>query len=141
MVGRQVIKTNRAFTLQDLEQFMRENWDKNEYNDFFIGKPTPASIEEYILLPATQRFMVIAYARKGGLFSKDAKVILSVCDAPAGIKNRLLTSVPSQNIFFGIWKVSETMSIEKERKGPAEDILQKYAAYMKQLLDNAGYSM
>ena len=27
MIGRQVILTNRAFTLQELEQFMQEHWD------------------------------------------------------------------------------------------------------------------
>ncbi len=141
MIGRQVIPTNRAFTLDELEQFMQQYWDKNEYNDFFIGKPTAASVEKYILLPATQRFMVIAYSRKGGrFFNKQDKVILSVCDSPAGVRDRLLSSVPSDNIFFGIWKISATMSIEKERKGPAEDILQKYAAYMKQLLNSAGYA-
>lgn len=85
MIGRQVIKTNRAFTLEELEQFMQENWDKEQYNHFVIGRPTAASIEKYILLPATARFMVIAYPRKaGGLFNKDNKVILAVCDTPKG---------------------------------------------------------
>ena len=64
MIGRQVIKTNRAFTLEELEQFMQENWDKEQYNHFIIGRPTAASIEKYILLPATARFMVIAYSRE-----------------------------------------------------------------------------
>ena len=83
MIGRQVIKTNRAFTLEELEQFMQENWDKEQYNHFVIGRPTAASIEKYILLPATSRFMVIAYSRKaGGLFNKDNKVVLTVCDTP-----------------------------------------------------------
>ena len=83
MIGRQVIKTNRAFTLEELEQFMQEHWDKEQYNSFIIGRPTAASVEEYILLPATERFMVIVYARKaGGLFNKENKVILSVCDTP-----------------------------------------------------------
>ena len=76
MIGRQVIPTKKAFALAELEQFMQEHWDKNEYNNFFIGKSTPASVEEYILLPATQRFMVIVYSRKGsGLFSKEDKVM------------------------------------------------------------------
>lgn len=139
MTGRQVIPTKKAFTLTELEQFMQENWDKNEYNDFFIGRPTAASVEEYILLPATQRFMVIVFPRKaGGLFSREDKVVLSVCDSPEGVRNRLLTSVPSHNVFFGVWKVSETMSVEKERIGPAEEALQKYAAYMRTLLSGAG---
>ena len=140
MIGRQVIKTNRAFTLEELEQFMQEHWDKEQYNHFVIGRPTAASVEKYILLPATERFMVIAYARKGGLISKDAKVILAVCDTPKGAEQDIIRSIHSHNVFFGAWKVKTTMSMEEERKGPAEEILQKYAAYMKQLLDGAGYS-
>lgn len=140
MIGRQVIKTNRAFTLEELNRFMEQYWDIEEYNSFIIGRPTAASVEKYILLPATSRFMVIAFARKaGGLFSRDNKVVLSVCDSPEGVKQDLARSIPSHNAFFGIWKVSATMSMEQERKGPAEEILQKYAAYMRELLGAAGY--
>ena len=141
MIGRQVIPTNKAFTLTELEQFMQENWDKEQFNDFVIGRPTAASVEEYILLPATERFMVIAYSRKaGGLFSKDNKVILTVCDTPKGAAQDVFRSIHSHNVFFGALKVQTTMSMEEERKGPAEEILQKYAAHMKQLLDRAGYT-
>lgn len=141
MIGRQVIKTNRAFTLEELEQFMQEHWDKEQYNSFIIGRPTAASVEEYILLPATERFMVIVYARKaGGLFNKENKVILSVCDTPKGVKQDIARAIHSHNVFFGAWKIKTTMSMEEERKGPAKEALQKYAAYMKQLLDSTGYS-
>lgn len=139
MIGRQVILTKKAFTLEELNSFMQENWDAEEYNDFIIGKPTPASLEEYILLPATERFMVIIYSRKaGGLFSKDNKVILSVCDAPAGIIDRLKTAVHTRNAIFSAWQIGKTISQEKERKGPAEDALQKYTEYMKKLLSESG---
>ena len=141
MIGRQVIKTNRAFTLKELEQFMQEHWDKTQYNQFAIGRPTAASIEEYILLPATDRFMVIAYPRKaGGLFNKDNKVILTVCNTPAGAEQEIYRSIHSHNVFFGVWKISTTMSMEEERKGPAEEILQKYTAHMNDLLKAAGYT-
>ena len=141
MIGRQVIKTNRAFSLKELEQFMQENWDVERYNHFAIGRPTAASVEQYILLPATGRFMVIAYPRKaGGLFSKDNKVILTVCNTPTGAEQEIYRSIHSHNIFFGAWKISTTLSMEEERKGPAEEALQKYASHMKQLLDRAGYS-
>ena len=141
MIGRQVIKTNRSFTLEELEQFMRRHWDREQYNSFLIGRPTAASVEQYILLPATGRFMVIVFPRRaGGLFSRDNKVVLSVCDTPEGCKQDLIRSIPSHNAFFGAWKLSATMSMEEERKGPAEDALQKYAAYMKSLLCAAGYA-
>lgn len=140
MIGRQVIKTNRAFTLEELHQFMEEHWDQDQYNHFVIGRPTAASIEKYILLPATTRFMVIAFSRKaGGLFSRENKVILSVCNTPDGAEQDLIRSLPSHNAFFGAWKIGTTMSMEEERKGPAEKILQKYSAYMRELLNAAGY--
>ena len=140
MIGRQVIKTNRAFTLEELEQFMQEHWDKEQYNHFVIGRPTSASVEKYILLPATTRFMVIAFPRKaGGLFSRDNKVVLSVCDTPKGAEMEIFRSVHSHNVFFGAWKINTTLSMEDERKGPAEEALQKYATYMRELLSAAGY--
>ena len=142
MTGRQVIKTNRAFTLEELAQFMQEHWNKDQYNHFIIGRPTAASVEKYILLPATGRFMVIVFPRKaGGLFSRDNKVVLSVCNTPEGAKQDLFRSIPSHNAFFGAWKISTTMSMEEERKGPAEETLLKYTEYLKVLLKMAGYVM
>lgn len=142
MVGRQVIKTNRAFTLEELHRFMKESWDTELYPKFIIGRPTAASVEKYILLPATGRFMVIVYSRKaGGLFSRDNRVILSVCNTPDGAEQDLIRSIHSHNAFFGAWKIRTTMSMEEERKGPAEEILQKYSAYMRELLSTAGYSL
>ena len=37
MIGRQIIKTNRAFELEELENFMQEHWDKEQYNHFVTG--------------------------------------------------------------------------------------------------------
>ena len=140
MIGRQVIKTNRAFTLEELDQFMKRHWDRERYNDFIIGRPTPASVEEYILLPATERFMVIAYPRKaGGLFNKDNKVVLTVCSTPEGVMQNLAVFIHTHNAFFGAWQISRTMSMEKERKGPAEEALQQYVVYMRELLAAAGF--
>ena len=86
MIGRQVIPINKSITLQELEQLMQEHWDKEQYGNFRIGRPTRASVEEYILLPATQRFLIIVYPRAaGGLFSKENKVILSTADTPEGV--------------------------------------------------------
>lgn len=140
MVGRQVIIVNREFTLDELYDFMKEHWDVNEGGEFVKGRPTAASIEEYILLPATERFITIAYARKAsGLFSKENKVILSTADTPKGAFEGLLQTVPTGNIFIGAAQMKSLHSSEKERKGPAEDILQRYTAYMKKILSEAGY--
>lgn len=141
MIGRQVIVTNKTFTLEELNQFMNKYWDKKLYCDFSVGKPTPASFENYIMLPATKRFMVIAYARNaGGFFNKKNKIILSVCSTPQGAAEMFTSGLPSHSIIYAAWSISNTMSSEKERQGPAEEVLQKYTVYMRELLKQHGYT-
>ena len=139
MIGRQVILINRPITLQELEQIMQENWDKEQYGSFKIGKPTPASIEEYILLPATRRYLTIVYPRAaGGFFSKENKIILSTADSPEGAQIAIAEYFPTRGLLSKIWQTSSVLSAEKERKGPAEEILQAYTAHMKEILKKNG---
>lgn len=139
MIGRQVITISKPFTLQELEQFMQENWDKEQYSDFRLGKPTSASIGEYILLPATQRYLVIVYPKAaGGLFSKDNKIVLSVADTPAGAQEAFFEYFPAQGPITKLWQTSKVLDAEKERKGPAEEVLQAYTAHMKSILSKHG---
>lgn len=139
MIGRQVIEVNKGFTLDELLKFMNENWNTETHCKFVKGRPTAASIEEYILLPATENYMVAVYPRKaGGFFSKKNKVILTVCDTLQGIQTSLVANIPSSSALFGAVKVGVVMSKEKERKGPAEEALQFYTKYMRELLENEG---
>ena len=129
MIGRQVIKSGRKWKdKEELFAFMEENWNKEEYGDFFIGRPTKGSVLEYICLPATRRFMVIVYPKK-------EKVVLTVCDAPEGLDSRLIQSIPHQGrIITSAITLAELGSYEQERRGPAEEVLQGYTAYMKEIL-------
>ena len=132
MIGRQVILINKPLTLQELEQIMQDNWDKEQYGSFKIGRPTPASIEEYILLPATRRYLTIVYPRAaGGFFSKENKVILSTAIAIAEY-------LPVKGPLLNILQTKSVLSAEKERKGPAEEMLQAYTAHMKEILKKNG---
>ncbi len=140
MTGMQSIITNKGFTLEELYEFMNENWDTEEAGEFTIGRPTKASVEEYIMLPATERFMTIIYARKaGGLFNKENKVVLATAETAQGAFEGLAQTIPTGNLFVGAAQMVSLGSAEKERKGPAEEILQRYAGYMRKLLDEAGY--
>ena len=139
MVGRQVILINKPLTLQELEQIMQNDWDKEQYGNFKIGRPTKASIEEYILLPATYRFLTIVYPRAaGGLFSKENKVILSTADTPEGAKIAVAEYIPTKGPLTKLWQTSSVLSAEKERKGPAEEALLAYTAHMKDVLKKNG---
>ena len=77
MIGRQVIATNKAFTLEELYQFMQERWDPNEYNYFEMGDEVRPIYKGYIVLPATPRFLVIVYPKAAGGFT--ARMICGAC--------------------------------------------------------------
>ena len=118
---------------------MQEHWDKEQYGNFIVGKPTKASIEEYILLPATPRFLIIVYPRKkGGLFNRDDKVILSTADTPVGAQIAIAEYFPTRGPLTKILQTSSVLSAEKERKGPAEEMLQAYTAHMRDILQKNG---
>ena len=139
MIGRQVITINKSITLRELEQLMQENWDKEQYGNFKIGRPTKASVEEYILLPAPPRFLIIVYPRSaGGLFSKENKVILSTADTPEGAEIAIAEYFPTRGPLTKLWQTSSVLSAEKERKGPAEEALQAYTGHMTDILKKTG---
>ena len=128
MKGRQVIKTNCEWTRDSLLEFMEKNWDKENYCDFELRKPTAGSLAEYITLPATEHYQIIAYPNKN-------KVILSMCETPAGAKLNLAASIPTNGkVFASAAKYGVVKNLSKERKGPLEDILQIYTAHMKEIL-------
>ena len=139
MIGRQVIPISKSITLQELEQLMQEHWNKEQYGNFRIGRPTRASVEEYILLPATQRFLIIVYPRAaGGLFSKENKVILSTADTPEGAMLGVAEYFPTKGPLTKLWQTGSVLSAEKERKGPAEEALQACTAHMRDILKKSG---
>ena len=139
MIGRQVIPISKSITLQELEQLMQEHWDKEQYGNFKIGRPTRASIEEYILLPATLRFLIIVYPRAaGGLFSRENKVILSTADTPEGAMLGVAEYFPTKGPLTKLWQTGSVLSAEKERKGPAEEVLQACTAHMRDILKKSG---
>ena len=83
MKGRQVILTNRAFTHDELLQFMTERWNTEEYNSFITDPSLKRYTDLYVLLPATERYMIIVYSRAaGGLFSPKNKIVLSILNTP-----------------------------------------------------------
>ena len=72
MTGRQVILTNRAFTHEELLEFMKERWDENEYNPIITDPAVSRYTKLYVVLPATPRYMIIVYSRAaGGFFNRD----------------------------------------------------------------------
>ena len=139
MIGRQVIILNRSMSMEELLQFMDTHWDKEQYNSYVYDKPTAMSIDKYIILPAAARYLTIVYPVKaGGLFHKNNTVVLTTVDSPAGAAEGLLRNIPSRRILYGAAKMGSLMSSEQERKGPAEETLQVYTAYMRSLLEQAG---
>ena len=144
MKGRQTIEVNRSFTLEELEHFMQQYWDKGEYNDFMVGHPTaPDSSSRYIILPATDKWCTIVYPKEGGLFKKEYKIVLTSTFTTSGAIKQLDRGAPRfvryNSTTAQIQRMKNTRELGDEMRGPAEEILQDYTAYMRSLLQQAGY--
>lgn len=130
--GREVIDVKFNWTLEELYRFMQERWNTEDYGVFEMGRPTPASIEQYVYLPATRNCLVIAFPRKG-------KIVFTVADNSNGAKRLAISSIPTPHSrLAGIYKSSLTIDRAKEFRGPAAEICELYAEYMKTLLKEAG---
>ena len=128
--GREVIKVDFTWSKDEMLQFMDENWNKEEYSDYNLGKPQPGSIEEYICLPATENCVIIAYPRKN-------KIIFTVADNSHGLVKLAASAIPTRNAIARIYQSSLSISRAKEFKGPAAEVCEIYANYMKELLEKA----
>lgn len=94
MKGIQNIETNRAFTLEELEQFMNDRWDTERYCSFQVGKPTPLATGKAILLPATPRHLVVVGpVTAGGLLRKKNIVVLSVVKNECGFSEAFTSTL------------------------------------------------
>ena len=139
MKGLQYLYPNRSFTLDELAEFMKIHWDTLNYNNFIVGKPTSLAAGQAIILPATARHVVLVVPHLAGeLFNRKDKIILSVTENQEGFEENLISSLVTNNAFTGIWSIQKTMSIHKERKGPAEESLLRYTEHLRTLLKSEG---
>ena len=144
MKGRQTIEVNRPFTLDELEQFMQQHWDKAEYNDFTVGHPTAlSSSTRYIILPATEKWCTIVYPKESGLFKKEHKIVLTSTFTTSGAIKQLDRGAPRfvryNSTTAQMQRAKNTRELGDEMRGPAEEVLQEYTAYLRSLLQRAGY--
>lgn len=122
MIGRQVLKLRNYYSLQELKE-RADAFGARETEECRIGRPTAASIEEYLLIPATEHYLVAAIMRRSGFFSRSNRLVLFVCDTVSGVLDHAVTSVRSKSILLGCKQLRLTHSLEEERKGPAEATL------------------
>jgi len=138
--GKRTIITNRAFTHDELLQFLLPRWDTAQYNHFITDPSMKRYTDLYIVLPGTPRnAIIISTAAAGGLFSKNNSVSVSYIKSSAGAWEMMMRSIPTQNAFFGLGKIASTMSEKAEREGPTDEAVQRYADYLHYLLGQAGY--
>ncbi len=134
ITGRRAIGVTRTFSHDELLRFMHERWDTAQYNQLVTDPSMSQYTRRYVVLPATERYMIIVYS------DRKNQVVLSYIPSPAGRGAMLVRGIPTNNLFFGIAKIAGTMSAKAEREGPLEDILQKYADYLYALLREAGFA-
>ena len=136
MVGVRNIRVNKAFTLEELGQFMVDHWERSLYNGFFGAKASALS-KPSIILPATPRYMVLVAPntnRKG-----QHTISLGTVEMNASLRAGYKQSGAMKTPVFEHIDFEKRMTAGREKKGPAEEVLQIYTDYLTKLLGEHGY--
>ena len=126
MKGRQVIATEKSWGFDELLRFLRDRWDESvsvlpkEFN----SRPI---IGRYIVLPGTPKFCIMVYPNKKGVvlmtYPTDDEHKVGLADTASGLFRP------------NIGGALRSRAREKERVGPAEDVLLMYTEYVRGLLE------
>lgn len=142
MKGMTSFETTRELTLDELADFMRENWDTNVYSSFIVGDPMGATGgTEYVVLPATSRWCVIVYPKTSGLFKKKNEIKLACTYTSEGIGGLLKQgSLPARYETTGekIRRSKEARDSNAEMNKVADPIMREYASHLQELMRSAG---
>ncbi len=128
MKGRQSIPTDREWTEESLQSFLESRWDTSVSPAPFI-KDMGMSVR-YLVLPATLRYCVMIQVAKG-------KIVLFTYPTKEGWIEQFGQTIPTESFVGGMMKISSIMDKRKERTGPAEDMLLKYAEVMRGMLSSS----
>ncbi|MBO4568737.1 MAG: hypothetical protein J5674_01965 [Candidatus Methanomethylophilaceae archaeon] len=130
MKGKQVIPTAKRWEFDELMEYLQSRWDEG-----FSPKPVKFDhrpvIGTYMVLPGTRRFCVMIYVNAKG-------VVLITYPTDEEFAIRLIDDIPGKSTLAGIAALSRCFDREKDRKGPAEEMLLKYTEYVRSLLEEDG---
>lgn len=129
MKGRQIIRTDKKWGFDELMRFLRDRWDEDfsRKPEEFTSRPV---IGRYMILPGTLKFCVMIYPCSKG-------VALITYPADGDIMIKFANDVRYPADASGTRTFFSSSSTEKERTGPAEDILLEYTEYVRKLLESA----
>ena len=134
MIGRKVISTNKFLNREELALFFDNNWDKEAYNDYVVGK-LGLDKNNYIILPANEHFIVAVYPIKKNFFHKSDGIVLMSYDITQtmdeALKQAVLTKVSPLST---ISRNREQQKHRKEQKTVVEEILILYTDYLNDLV-------
>ena len=128
MIGRQTIELKKKWELEELRKHLESRWDGS------VG-PAPKRFEkmvigDYLVLPATPRFVVLIYPYRKG-------VVLTTYPGVESWAAQLASTIPARSIVSGYYQISAVLDKERERKGPAEEMLLKYTGIVRAILEES----
>ena len=140
MFGRRTIATNRAFTVFELYEFMEKHWDKENDGAYSVGRLTPMSKKDYIMLPGTDRYLIYVYPRPAKGLRRRNSIVFSLAFTESGRYDTVKNDTSVKSILLGAFTFNRTALEENIHKDPAKSALRRYASNMKRLLTEAGYA-
>jgi len=140
MFGRRIVTTNRPFTIFELYEFMEQRWDKDSDGAYFVGRLTPMSRKDYIILPGTEKYLIYVFPRPASGLRRKHSVVFSLAFTESGRYDTVSNDTTAKSVLLGAVTFNRSVLEESVHKDPAKQALRRYAASMKRLLSEAGYT-
>ena len=140
MFGRRKVITNRSFTVFELYEFMEQYWDKETDGAYSVGRLTPMSRTDYIMLPGTDRYLVYVFPRPAKGLRRRNSIVFSLAFTESGRYDTVRNDTSVKSILLGAFTFNRTALEENIHKDPAKQALRKYVSAMKRLMADAGYA-
>ena len=139
MFGRRSVTTNKEFTIFELYEFMEKHWDKEADGAYTVGRLTPMSKKDCIMLPGTDRYLIYVFPRPAKGLRRKPDIVFSLAYTQSGRYDTVSNDTTMKSILLGAVTFNRTALQESVHKDPAKAALRHYAANMKRLLAEAGY--
>ena len=140
MFGRRTVTTNRTFTVFELYEFMEQHWDKESFGAYSVGRLTPMSKKDCIMLPGTERYLIYIFPRTAKGLNRRNSIVFSLAYTESGRYDTSSFDTTLSSLLLRAFTFNRTALQESVYKAPAKAALRKYASNMKRLLAEAGYT-
>ena len=132
MKERQIINLRAYHSVQEIKERV-DAFSAPETEGCRIECLNVASVQKYLVIPATEHYVIAAVMRKAGFFFRKNRLVLFLCDAEPIRLAHAATCGKAESMLHASRQLISAMPLKEERKGPAAAMLHAVVKCMREI--------